>query len=514
MKIKMLFALFVITSVLGATSCSSLFSSRRAKETPTLYPIIELNQGEKFGYINSKGEIVIQPQFRQAWFFSEGLALACIEHRKCGYIDETGKFVINPQFQFGSRFSEGLAGVEIEGKLGYIDKTGKFVINPQFQPSGDNEFIASIFSEGLAGVRIGGKFGYIDKTGKIIINPQFETGLPFMEDLAAVKIGEKWAFVDKEGKIIINPQFEKAHPFVNGLASVKIGNQWGYIDKTGKIEINPQFEFAAPFADEGVALVFLKDKAGYINKQGKYIVNPQYSAPRAGAPDRLDDFVLLALIITSDLSRLSFSEGRALVNVGDSSIEKSNFGYADSTGKIVINPQFKLAFPFYGDLALVVLNEGFTYAWIDKEGKIVWRVPPPKMVENTNTNANPSNTVITNPGMISNTNTTSSNTTVTTNTTAGNTNPSSQRIGRLTTDSNLRSEPNKDSMSLGIHFKGAKIRILDETSFTNDKGELSTWYKIRVTEQGCSVNANLGCGKNSPNDADEGWVNSKNVLLD
>lgn len=83
--------------------------------------------------------------------------------------------------------------------------------------------------------------------------------------------------------------------------------------------------------------------------------------------------------------------------------------------------------------------------------------------------------------------------------------------GRLTTDANLRSEPNKDSLSLGIHFKDAKVVILDETSYERD-GMVSTWYKIRVTDYGCSKDANLGCGKNSPNDSDEGWVNAKTVI--
>lgn len=89
---------------------------------------------------------------------------------------------------------------------------------------------------------------------------------------------------------------------------------------------------------------------------------------------------------------------------------------------------------------------------------------------------------------------------------------SMERAGRLTTDSNVRSEPNKDAASLGIHFRNAKVEILEETSFMKDEGE-STWYKIRVTEYGCSVDTNLGCGKNNSNDSDEGWVNAKNVLV-
>ncbi len=89
-----------------------------------------------------------------------------------------------------------------------------------------------------------------------------------------------------------------------------------------------------------------------------------------------------------------------------------------------------------------------------------------------------------------------------------------KRTGRLTTDSNIRDESNKDSMSLGIHFKGATVEILDETSYSRDDGEYVTWYRVKVMEYGCSVDPNLGCGKNSDSDSDEGWINGKNILLD
>ena len=83
---------------------------------------------------------------------------------KWGYIDKAGKIVINPQFDDAFDFSEGLAPVAIGDEWGYIDKGGKFVINPQFDG-------ALVFSEGLAMVGIGDKFGYIDKAGNYIWNP-------------------------------------------------------------------------------------------------------------------------------------------------------------------------------------------------------------------------------------------------------------------------------------------------------------------------------------------------------
>lgn len=499
------------------SSCNPAISPLSGKETPNLFPI---KQNDMWGYINRQGEIVIQPQFSKAWFFSEDLAVACIEPYKCGFIDETGKFVVNPQFESVSNFSEGLAVVQSEKKIGYIDKTGKFAISPQFDLM--NIEIYSSFSESLATVKIGNKYGFIDKTGKFVINPQFEFALPFTDGLAAIKIGSKWGSIDKEGKIVIHPQFDTASllltsPFINGIAAINVGDQYGYIDKTGKIIITPQFDVALPFSDEGLAMVAIGGKVGFIDKEGKYAINPQFE----DHPGKID---LTTLNLGfKKLGRASFSEGLAPVKIGNSA------GYIDKTGRIVINPQFNEAFPFYGGLAWVWFgsDSDIEYAWIDKTGKTVWRETKETPETSLNSSISYSNVaVVVNSNSMSGDTMSNSNIAVVVNSTnssydnmtmnsppqSSNNSTSSKRIGRLTTDSNVRSEPNKDSTSLGIHFKDAKVKILDETSYELN-GMVSTWFKIRVTEYGCSKDLYLGCGKNSSDDADEGWVNAKVVLL-
>jgi hypothetical protein len=84
---------------------------------------------------------------------------------KRGFIDKTGKVVIEPQFDGAESFSEGLAAVKVGGvngnggKYGYIDRMGKFAIALQFDE-------AASFSEGLAAVKVGNKWGYIGKSLK------------------------------------------------------------------------------------------------------------------------------------------------------------------------------------------------------------------------------------------------------------------------------------------------------------------------------------------------------------
>ena len=55
---------------------------------------------------------------------------------KWGFIDAKGQYVINPQFDNAGDFSEGLAAVEIGDRWGFIDTKGQYIVKPQFDSAG------------------------------------------------------------------------------------------------------------------------------------------------------------------------------------------------------------------------------------------------------------------------------------------------------------------------------------------------------------------------------------------
>ena len=121
--------------------------------------------GERWGYINRRGKIVISPRFGEAGPFAEGRA-KIYQNGKYGYIDRTGKIVIPPQFQLAEQFSEGLALVASgDYKYAFINRAGKTVIPPpDFKPVDFGpEEPGSSFSGGLAPVIIGEKCGFVDR---------------------------------------------------------------------------------------------------------------------------------------------------------------------------------------------------------------------------------------------------------------------------------------------------------------------------------------------------------------
>ncbi|MBS3030609.1 MAG: WG repeat-containing protein [Dolichospermum sp. DET50] len=294
----------------------------------SLHPI---KIGDKYGYIDQTGRVVIQPQFDSADDFSEGMAVIRIG-KKYGYVDTMGELLIPPQFDFTLDFSEGLAMVNIDNKYGYISKNGQLIIPPQFDDASD-------FYEGLTMVEIDNKYGYIGKNGQFVIPPQFDDAWDFCESLARIKIDNKYGYIGKSGQFVIPPQFDDACSFYEGLARIKIDNKYGYIGKSGQFIILPQFDIAWDFS-EGLAMVRIDNKYGYIGRNGQLIIPPQFD-------------------IAWD-----FSEGLAMVRIDN------KHGYISKNGQLIIPPQFDNGDNFSEGLARVKIGEQERY--IDKKGRFIY----------------------------------------------------------------------------------------------------------------------------------------------
>lgn len=304
--------------------------------------LIPVYDGEHWGYINKKGNYVINPQFKDAEWFNEGLALVKAEDGKYGFIDKKGNYEIPAQYSQATIFNEGLAFVVEEG--GYptcIDKDGDIVFEFAMAEG------VGCFQEGLAPFYVlndknEAKWGFVDKKGNVAINPQFSVAYSFSNGLAAVANDkEKYGFIDKDGLYVINPQFDYVGNFrENGMAAFKSGDKWGYIDKKGKYVINPQFDDSRAFFDEK-ALVCQNNKYGFINQKGNFIINPQFE----GA------------------SFFLYGEGVAAV------LMDGKVGFIDEKGKYVINPQFEYASDFIDGMSFV--RSGEKYGIINKKGNYI-----------------------------------------------------------------------------------------------------------------------------------------------
>ena len=298
----------VLLTLMIITSCA-----KSVKESVTL-SLLPVRSGVAFRYIDAQGKIIINPQFKEATVFRNGLALVQVFGSKpmWGFIKPDGSFSIKAAYKEATVFSEELAWVvsdngapkaiiaqgdslfslkqarsvrifknglaafsvsidSVNVKWGFVDTKGVVKITPQFSEVGN-------FSEGKCAVaNIAGECGYIDPEGKISIPCQFTKAFGFVNGRAIVQSGKDWGVIDDKGKFSIHPRFD-ALIADNDQYIVKQNNKWGWCNRTGKITIEPQFTEAYPFHGNELAPVKLGDKFGFITKKGKLVIDAQFES--------------------------------------------------------------------------------------------------------------------------------------------------------------------------------------------------------------------------------------------
>jgi WG containing repeat len=274
-------------------------------------------QGEKWGYINTKGEFAISPRFASsptdyAWPFENGFAKIKVAGR-FGYIDHTGSFVIPPRLLDGDSFHEGYARVVVEGPC----------VKMESVPCSSPEVLGVATPDTDSRSSLPGcKFTFVDTAGQIISDLRFESAKQFSEGLAPVQVGGLWGYIDTSGKMVIPPRFESAAPFSGGLGLVSSNHLFGYIDQVGSFVIQPQFKSADSFAD-GLALIG-DEESGYfyINKSGQQAFSGKF---------------LIASSFFKGLAHVKVSQK----SLGEDSLEET-FAYINSAGEPVFTYTYKV----------------------------------------------------------------------------------------------------------------------------------------------------------------------------
>lgn len=229
-------------------------------------PGVDANRRFLTGFINRDGRFVFDDvRFAAAEPFREGLAVISLDGERYGYIDLVGNIVIEPQFTYAESFGEGLAPVRLGEEYGFIDRTGRFVIPPQFEA-------AEPFREGRAQVVVRGKTGYINHSGEMVIEPAFDYGGDFSNGRALVALDSKLGYIDEAGNLEVDlPNMTRGDDFAEGLAPVMLDGQYGYIDLQGNLVIPPQFSYAGRFSN-GLAAFETAGSWGIINNIGEVVL--------------------------------------------------------------------------------------------------------------------------------------------------------------------------------------------------------------------------------------------------
>ena len=251
-------------------------------ESISLYPAsIKTVKGVLWGYINNKGDLIIKPQYGEAFDFqNNGLAIVELNNLY-GIINQSGKYVVEPKYESISQFSEGRAIAMDSKGFKVIDEKGNELTSKAYNYIGNYKDGRAVF--GVPSENGSYFYGYLNRQGKEIIPAKYQTASDFSDGKAVVKVKEnEFRLIDINGKTLNTYKYNVVGSFGEGLLAFqeKLDSKLGYIDEAGNVVIKPSFTQAMSF-NEGRAVVNISEdygnEFGLIDRNGKYVIEPKYN---------------------------------------------------------------------------------------------------------------------------------------------------------------------------------------------------------------------------------------------
>lgn len=236
-----------------------------------LYPYRKV---DKYGYIDSLGNVIIPYKFDFAYNFVNNRALVSENGKVFYFIDKTQKqtsdtfSLKNIPYPYFNHYSKGIFTVESQlhdyKKYYFVDIiTGKRINDSYYEscyPKPLNNYIH---------VQLKDKWGLIDFNGNQIIPNSYDRIDIGFNNINFIPVQRRSAFgyIDIEDKLKLKFIYEYAGNFVDNLASVKINGLIGYIDTLGNNKIPFIYDEGGEFKN-GKAIVTKNKKYGVIDKKG------------------------------------------------------------------------------------------------------------------------------------------------------------------------------------------------------------------------------------------------------
>lgn len=322
----------------------------------TLIPATDSGQ---WGFIDTIGNWIIEPQFDFCEPFSEGMAIF-EKNNRYGFIDLHGEQMIKAAFEEAFSFDQGIAVVFNGEFYGAINRFGKTKIPFEFDDIG--EFIA-----GIAYAEKNGKYGYIDLNGKVLVPFIYEQAFSMKNNRALVKQYGKFGIINKANQVIQPFDFDWIEPnFKDSLIKVKNGDKFGLFTLSGDTLLSINYEGIGRLDNEPI-LVIDEGKVGYFSHSGQWIITPKYET---------GPFVLDWGEYKDGLVRIKINGKMGVIDTADTRVvpaifedmgrfegtlfpikKRGKWGYANKEIKLIIKYEYQMALPFIDSLSRVKLNE-------------------------------------------------------------------------------------------------------------------------------------------------------------
>ncbi len=354
-----LFSLLSCKSDKNSTNALAIETDKAAEEWLKDYKAPE----NKWGYIDTKGNLVIKDIYYDTRNFNNGIAIVNLGG-KWGYIDQEGNEIIGPQYLDAHNFVDNIALVQNFSKqYFFINKEGKKLFDCPGKECTDFIDGFSIFSrDGACGIintkgeqtckllyqeittirknifvaNRGNKYGIIDTQGKWLLQPNYDKIKEAGQNYLLAKKDNKYFYLNDNYEEVLGP-YDEASVFQNEHAAVTKGNTNIIIDKTGKELYKSSNPIMAGGENKWHELQ--GEKTVFIDEKGKNIYNKSFD------------------------SAYKFHSGIAAVQV------ENAWGYIDTLGNFVIKPALPIVCESFENRVRFIANTG--YGFLDNQGKLI-----------------------------------------------------------------------------------------------------------------------------------------------
>lgn len=321
-----------------------------------LFPVLKKG---KFGFMNGKGDLVIDAEYEFVSVFSSGLA-AAYKNNQFGFIDKNNNVIIDFIFDEVQDFKQGRAVVEVDGLFGWINTTGSYILPPVFEDIGT-------YTNGIIYGFKDDKYQYFNRDGKPLFDQTFDEAYSFKDGLAKVFFDDHVAFIKTEGSFLIKSKANDLKHFNQNLFVIDFGDSLNIIDLNDSLYLEESVDRIGTLNNNRA--IYEKDgEFGYLNERGEIVIEAKYNlypnyfqfaqftnfhakvakGDKFSLIDTLDNKILPAIFDNiGDYGELiPVNRGRG-------------WGYADHNGKLQIKYGYDFAYPFI-DKQAIVINEGLS----------------------------------------------------------------------------------------------------------------------------------------------------------
>ena len=265
----------------------------------------------------SKLYIEVKYAFETKWFSYSDI-MPCVSgmypvmnSELWGYVDETGDGDSRLDYSFISQLGDEGIRIMISEQNLLVDENDVVRGKLKFVPTQ-----AGTYSEGFIAIHNGKNFGYYNSLGDYKFG-EYLNASDFQNGKAAVCIKEnEWSFIDTTGKSATDTKFEDiiinhdGSYRVNGVMIAKKDGKYHLYDDNNKVIGKFSCDAVDVLTKSGVFAFESSGKWGYANTSGEVIIEPKFDSAK------------------------SFSEGLAAV------CKDEKWGFIDEDGNVVIDYQF------------------------------------------------------------------------------------------------------------------------------------------------------------------------------